>query len=189
MRLSIFYTQLGQTAAGLLASLAKLGNASAFLEALVQGPLARPAFVGAWPQRPFEPVHPKWPVAPLSLQESNCQVVLAKALDIRGNTQPIPLVSAEPLGPKDQRQGPHKTQPPAHQRFSSGPSFPKHSDQPWPIIRDITYACKVIFLSFIGVSLAFSLLFGRPLSLVEAIHQGFKCGWSSEVENPWTCDK
>jgi hypothetical protein len=66
-------------------------------------------------------------------------------------------------------------------------------DQPYQvIIRDILWSCKVILLCFIGVSLVWGFTFGQPAKLLNlplGVYQGFNCGWNSEVENIWTCDK
>lgn len=57
------------------------------------------------------------------------------------------------------------------------------------IVRDLLYACKVIFLSTLGLYLAWILIMGQPLEILAGIYQGFNCGWTVEVANPWTCDK
>ncbi len=72
--------------------------------------------------------------------------------------------------------------------------------QPYSIIRRILGVSKFIFL---GLTLLIFLDFvwvcvddGDPelwikgvTGITAGIHQGFKCGWTSEVENPWTCDR
>lgn len=71
--------------------------------------------------------------------------------------------------------------PTHHQTLHPTVSIP---NQPYPYLRDFAYRCKVVLCLY-----AFYVcIFGQPEKLVEALVQGFHCGWTSRVNNVWTCE-
>lgn len=50
-------------------------------------------------------------------------------------------------------------------------------------------ALKITVAIILALCLAWIFIIGQPMKLVEGIVQVVKCGWDSEVENGFTCDK
>lgn len=190
MGFNIFGSRLGQMAQALwLAFSARLEHVLVFLEVLVQGPLARPAFVGAWPQPLFEPARPTW----LAVRESSrerlpSRMTWAASQALNPGSAPQPSCTPE----ASQARAP-QSRGAAHKTAKLEPKKEPVSSEAWVIIRDILYASKVISLSLVGLFVAGSLVwifgFGQPKYLYLAAVQVVNCGIMSEVENPWTCDK
>lgn len=192
---SIFGSQLGQTVRELWSAFsARLEHVWAFLELLARPthslfPQLDLACAGAWSQSLAGPVRPRGPVARASSEEHPLSRMTwaASQASVPGSTrQPECTPVASPA------RAPQSTGARTSSEFGTKPI----SSEAWLIVRDIAYASKVIFLSLVGLFIAGSLVwifaFGQPkelLNLPTAIYQGFNCGWTVEVENPWTCDK
>lgn len=67
--------------------------------------------------------------------------------------------------------------------------------QPFKYFRKFALGCLVLFSTIVVCDVAYAFAFGRPelilrdyMGKAEGVYQGFHCGWSVEIENPYTCD-
>lgn len=199
---SIFGSQLGQTVRELWSAFsARLEHVWAFLELLARPthslfPQLDLACAGAWSQSLAGPVRPRGPVARASSEEHPLSRMTwaASQASVPGNAPQPPYKPVASPARAPQSTGA------AQKGTQSAPKAPKLvepvSSEAWLIVRDIAYASKVISLSLAGLFVAGSLVwifaFGQPDKLVNiplGIYQGFNCGWTVAIKDPWTCDK
>lgn len=146
----------------------------------------RLAFSGAVPAKAVAPESLAYSrrtgVAPRPVVVKSTTVPLAKTCCNRERVKDL----AKTLHYRDQRELMRGRK--ARPLVSSSSSMSGESSVAWGYLRIISKVCKV----FVGVCLAWIFIFGQPSKFLDigvTIYQGFHCGWSAEVENPYTCDR